>query len=51
MPRIDSIRLARWLWVSFSVNDWGEYKAARFGFTQYQSWRRSIAALEAEEGR
>lgn len=45
MPRIDTIRIYKWLWLSVSVNDVSEYKYPRFGFTSEQAWNRTLAAM------
>ena len=44
MPRIDVIRIRRWLWLELTVNDFGEYRCPRFGRTVDQASRRTFEA-------
>ena len=40
MPRIESIRIWRFIHVSFSLNDWGEINDVATGWTQYHAANR-----------
>lgn len=45
MPRIDCIRVGRWLWVAVNVTDRNGYDHARLGFTAWHATSRCHRAL------
>lgn len=44
MPRIDTLQVG-WLWVAFTVNDWGHKGTPRWGVTKDHAYNRVVAAL------
>lgn len=41
MPRTDAIRVARLLWVAWTVNDYGVHGPTRYGWTEQHARMRA----------